>query len=86
MLDAAGCFQFVVELTDFAGLLAIRLAYEVAISESLDFHVNWSSIARTHSDKTDATEFATDEELLRYALLKASEIAFRTQLVERPHR
>jgi len=70
------------ENTDFAGLLAMRLAYEVAVSESSDFHVNWASVAEAHDGHTQASAVTTDEELLRYALLKASEIAFRKQMVD----
>ncbi|MCA9152140.1 MAG: DUF2309 domain-containing protein, partial [Planctomycetales bacterium] len=69
------------EDTDFAGLLAMRLAYEVAISEQTGFHVDWTSVAAHHNAKAKSTGQPTDEELQRYALLKASEIAFRQQLV-----
>ncbi len=71
------------ENTDFAGLLAMRLAYELAVSKSFEFRVNWASVAEVHDGYTHASEITTDEELLRYALLKASEIAFRKRLVDR---
>ena len=71
------------ENTDLAGLLAMRLAYEVAVSERYDFHVNWISVTSAHERQARASSTTTDEELLRYALLKASEIAFREHLVDR---
>ncbi|MCA9172464.1 MAG: DUF2309 family protein, partial [Planctomycetales bacterium] len=41
----------------------------------------WTSVATHHTAQAKNTGESTDEELLRYALLKASEIAFRKQLV-----
>ena len=69
------------EDTDFAGLLAMRLAYEVALSLKFDLHVDWGSVARHHAARVHQVDQASDEELLRYALLKASEIAYRTRLM-----
>lgn len=66
------------ENSDLAGLLAMRLAYEVALFQQLDFRVDWSSVAT--KDRGEAAQ-RKDEELLRYALLKGSEIAFRNQLL-----
>ncbi|MFT7638587.1 MAG: hypothetical protein ACI9G1_000311 [Pirellulaceae bacterium] len=70
------------EGTDFAGLLAMRLAYEVALSEQFAFHVNWNSVALYHSSLVNQSKQPSDEDLLRYALLKASEIAFRKRLLD----
>ena len=67
--------------TDFAGLLAMRLAYEVALSNHFDFHVDWNSVAVYHATIVRQSDQASDEDLLRYALLKASEIAFRKRLL-----
>ena len=69
------------ESDDFAGLMAIRLAYEVALSQHLDFHVDWSSVQFRHSENRRRATHPKDHDLLRYALLKASEIAFRSRLV-----
>ncbi len=69
------------ESTDLAGLLAMRLAYEVAISDQLGFRVDWASLANDHRSASRLTAPPTDEELRRYALLKGSEIAFRRQLL-----
>jgi uncharacterized protein YbcC (UPF0753/DUF2309 family) len=69
------------EDTDFAGLMAMRLAYEVAVSKHLNFQVDWNAIAKSHFSRDRHTESPKDEDLLRYALLRASEIAFRNQLL-----
>lgn len=69
------------ENKDFAGLLAIRLAYEVALAQHSDLHVDWAAVGLHHFSHAEHTTQPTDEDLLRYALLKASEIAFRKRLV-----
>ncbi|MGE0760565.1 MAG: putative inorganic carbon transporter subunit DabA, partial [Pirellulaceae bacterium] len=69
------------ENTDLAGLLAMRLAHEVALSIHFDFHVDWASVATCHHARLSQASQPTDEDLMRYALLKASEIAFRKQLL-----
>lgn len=69
------------ECSDFAGLLSMRLVYEVALSEQLDFHIHWPSVVLNHRSVVDGVHRVADEDLLRYALLKASEISFRKQLV-----
>ncbi len=71
------------ESTDLAGLLAIRLAYEVALLDHFEFRVDWASVVNHHDSPFPPTSQPTDEELLRYALLKGSEIAFRKQLLAR---
>lgn len=62
--------------SDFAALLAIRLAYEVALSKHSAFEVNYCSTGLSGRD-TDGN----DEHLCRFALLKAMEIAYRKQLL-----
>ncbi len=70
-----------VENSDFAGLLAMRLAYEVALCKQYNFQVNWGSIAEYHfAGKRQSSEPST-EDLQRLVLLKASEIAFRKRLL-----
>ncbi len=69
------------ENTDFASLLAMRLTYEVALSLRFDFQVDWDSVARRHHARSSQAGLPTDEDLLRYALLKASEISFRKRLL-----
>ena len=62
---------------DQVGLLAIRLAYLVGLALHFNFRVDWKSIAARHSHAASNTQQPELEELLRYTLLKASEIAFR---------
>ncbi len=69
------------EGTDFAGLLAIRLAHEVALANQLDFRTDWNSVLEHYGLYYQRSDQPSEEELLRYALLKASEIAFRRGLV-----
>jgi len=67
--------------SDFAGLLAMRLAYELALSQQFEYEVDWAWVAKYHRAPSEQAENANDESLLRYALLKASEIAFRKELL-----
>ena len=67
--------------TDFAGLLAMRLCYEAALSEHLKIKVDWNSVAAAHFSQLETANATNDEELLRFALLRASEIAFRNRLI-----
>lgn len=69
------------ESTELAGLLAMRLAYEVALAKQFDFRVAWASVAKPDPATVSPASPSTDEDLLRYALLKGSEIAFRRQLL-----
>ena len=68
--------------SDFAGLLAMRLCYDVALAEQFGLRVDWDSVGTLHQSLADGSSRRTDEELLRYALLKASEDAFRRQLLD----
>ncbi len=71
------------ESTDLTGLLAMRLAYDAALAETFDFHVNWTSMAGVDYAPVHAgTDGSSDDVLLRYTLLRASEIAFRRQLLQ----
>lgn len=64
---------------DFVGLLAIRLAYDVAVSKNFGIQVDWNSICQNESASFDAS--IETETTYRYVLLRASEIAFREQLL-----
>ncbi len=68
--------------TDFAGLLAMRLAYSAILCRQCDFHVDWNSFADAHYRAGDQPSESSDEDVLRYALLRASEVAFRNQLLD----
>ncbi len=65
---------------DLPGLLAMRLAYEVALCEQMNFEVDWDFIAAQHCQRTQPLTRPADVVMMRYALLKASEIAFRNRL------
>lgn len=67
---------------DFAGLLAIRLAYEVAICEASQFLIDWGHIQERHQDNLSKLANREISELSRYALLRASEIAYRNRTIE----
>ena len=65
--------------SDFAGLLAMRLAYEVALSRQLEFRLDWPMIEAMHAIHREAP--TSNRDLMRYALMRASEIAFRSRLI-----
>ncbi|TWT78359.1 hypothetical protein Pla123a_11500 [Posidoniimonas polymericola] len=67
--------------TDLVGLLAMRLAHEVALAEHFDFRVDWDSVVSRHNKLRAEAGQPSGEALLRYALLRACEIAFRKQIV-----
>jgi uncharacterized protein YbcC (UPF0753/DUF2309 family) len=67
--------------SDFAGLLAMRLAYEAALCEHYQFPLDWESLARQHVARSRPAIAPSTEDLLRLVLLKASEIAFRKTLL-----
>ncbi len=60
-------------------LVAMRLAYDVALYEALDFKVNWSAVLAArqspHSHAPSSTAAA------RYAVLRANEIGYRNRLL-----
>ncbi len=67
---------------DLFGLLAMRLAYDAALAESKALHVNWASLVENESVSFQSP-LATpgDDSVLRYTLLRASEIAYRRDLI-----
>ncbi|MCA9005286.1 MAG: DUF2309 family protein, partial [Planctomycetaceae bacterium] len=67
---------------DLAGLLAIRLAYDAALSKAQAFEVDWGSYTKNQPVSFKVSQDAQDNELLRYTLLRASEIAFRDRLLQ----
>ncbi|MGB7327285.1 MAG: DUF2309 domain-containing protein [Rubripirellula sp.] len=72
-----------VENNDLAGLLAIRLAYDAALSKAKSLSLNWTSLVDngTVSFKSQWTS-PGDDSAVRYVLLRASEIAYRDELLE----
>ncbi len=69
------------EGNDFAGLLAMRLAYEVALCQHTSYSIDWTTIVEAHVGPGGQAKLASQDDLLRYALLKANEVAYRTQLL-----
>lgn len=66
---------------DFVGLLAMRLAYQLAVSKKLDFSVNWQSLADCSLGLSPHSNEANSDSLIRYTLLKAEEISVRQRLL-----
>ena len=72
-----------VEKNDLTGLLAMRLAYDAALAEAKSLNLNWTSLVE-HDAVSFKSEWADpgDDSLLRYALLRASEIDYRSGLLK----
>lgn len=66
---------------DFAGVLAIRLAYEAALGRALDFRVSWESVVSAGCASGEF-EISRDDAALRHTLLRASEIGYRRELLK----
>lgn len=67
---------------DLAGLLAIRLAYDAALSELFSFRVNWDLFVENETASFRASQRELDDDSsLRYTLLRASEIGCRNDLL-----
>ncbi len=66
----------------FVGLLAMRLAYDVAVGQTLDLEVDWHSFLR-NGYASFPGEVESDHRVawMRYALLCASEIHYRRNLL-----
>ena len=72
-----------VEHNDLTGLLAIRLAYDAALSEAEALNLNWTSLVENESASFKSPEFPLgDDSILRYTLLRASEIGYRNHLLK----
>ncbi|TWU55335.1 DUF2309 domain-containing protein [Rubripirellula reticaptiva] len=72
-----------VENNDLSGLLAIRLAYDAALSKAKSLSLNWTSLVDNGSAsfKSEWTS-PGDDSMLRYTLLRAGEIAYRDGLLD----
>lgn len=64
---------------DFIGLLAIRLAYDVAAASVFKVSYDWGSIA--HGAAATFKPDLEDDSLIRFVLLRASELAVRDQML-----
>ena len=67
--------------SDLGGLLAIRLAYDVALSEHSGLDTDWQSIADRHIANRGHDTVPDHADLLRYALLRSTEIAYRNRMI-----
>ncbi len=68
---------------DFIGLLAIRMAYDVAVAKATGFRVDWGSVAKVWKASARATSSSSDAEASqRLVLLRATEIAYQRTLIE----
>jgi uncharacterized protein YbcC (UPF0753/DUF2309 family) len=71
-----------VDGNDFAGLLAMRLAYDVALSEAFAIELNWNQFVRDGDVCfPPLPETSVADGVLRQILLRASEIGFRNELI-----
>lgn len=68
--------------TDFIALLAIRLAYDVAVAKAAAIRVDQNTMAKAWdiSDRSIGA-FSAHDARVRFALLRASEVAFQRQLL-----
>lgn len=67
--------------SDLTALLAIRLVYEVALSEAKSFEVDWSKLAGAKPVRFKVPFDSEEQVIERYILLRASEIAYRNKLL-----
>jgi hypothetical protein len=73
------------DATEVMGLLAMRLAYDAALAEALDFRVQWSTRCG-HALRLPAINPPSanhDDSALRYWLMCAEEVALRNRWVDR---
>jgi uncharacterized protein YbcC (UPF0753/DUF2309 family) len=69
---------------DLVGLLAIRLAHDVAVAKRFNFSMDISGMLPSSiRDDVITTEAPGAESLVRYVLLRASEIAYRNSLLSK---
>lgn len=66
----------------FAGLLAIRLVYEVALARSLNLELDWTALEVGVENEVGASGHAPDQAEVRAVLLRASELSFRRRLLD----
>lgn len=68
--------------TDFVGLLAMRLSYDVALSKEYTVDVNWDQYVQDDRARfPKPLSESNGDAVLRYALLRASEIGYRDNLL-----
>lgn len=68
---------------DFAALLAMRLAYDVALGEAFSLSIDWAGICSNSSASfRKPKDAASDDSTTRLVLLRAGEIAYRNSLLD----
>ena len=77
-----------IENSDLNGLLAIRMAYDVALSDLFAFEINWTSWIPKHlnlnSNSIEPAALEVNNEVkLRYTLLRAAELGYQRELLGR---
>ncbi|WP_083904789.1 YbcC family protein [Rhodopirellula sp. SWK7] len=68
--------------SDLVGLLAIRLAYDVALAESESIEIDLSGLVDKNWPAGGGRTNGNEEAVVRLVLLRASEIAFRNNLLD----
>lgn len=70
------------EQDDLVSLVAIRLAYDTALAQAKSVNVDWKTLAESESHAPASAPSAPNGDVsLRHALLRASEIAYRNNLL-----
>ncbi|MEO8269410.1 MAG: DUF2309 domain-containing protein, partial [Aureliella sp.] len=70
------------ENNDLTGLLAIRLAYDAGLAKAQSLTVDWSPLMESQSESIKPQRTAPDDDsMLRFTLLRASEISFRDTML-----
>ena len=70
-----------VDVADLTALIAIRLAYDAVLSNSLNFNMTWQ--VNQECQGVHATSEPAHAVLLRYALFRANEIGYRRRLLHK---
>lgn len=70
------------ETNDVVSLLAIRLAYDAALAKANSIVIDWSSIVGSEVlGQVNEEAYVDSDPLLRFVLLRASEISYRSRLI-----
>lgn len=68
--------------SDFVSLLAIRLAYDVAVAKSVALRIDWKSVSSVWKIGDRSVGGRAEQDVrIRFSLLRASEVAFQRQLL-----
>jgi len=70
------------ENNDLVGLLALRLAYDAGLAQAQDLHLDWLAMVGEQAIGAPVPDGDQPEATLRYVLLRASELGFRSSLLK----